>query len=232
MPLTDLRFTVLQVINEVQRKLGLDATTALATNKLSIQLVDFVNDICNELSDYGNWQEMLVSANITAVSGQSNYSINTSANVKNIADLYFTPRTGPMRNVSIQEMRILTRVTSTGTPSQFSIFGTDANANPNIRVRPTPVAAQDGQLFSVLYYVKAPTYTLSDGAVIIPFPGNVVIDGVYAKATLNENGGAPNDKYNMLQQQYLEGRKEALNRFNSDTGWDVSFSPSIRGRRR
>lgn len=232
MPLGDLRYTVLQVANEVQRKLGLDATASLGANKLSIQLVDFINDVCNDLSDFGNWQEMLVSANITAVSGQSDYSINTSANVKNIGDIYFLPRTGPLRSVTIEDMRILTRTTSVGTPSQFTIYGTDANANPNIRVRPQPGSIENGQLFSILYYIRAPKYTVSDGATVIPFPGDLLVTGTLARAILNESGGTPTDHYTRVQQEYLESRKEALNRFNGDTGWSVSFTPSLIGRRR
>lgn len=233
MPISDIRYTVLQVVNEVQRKLGLSETSSLLTNKLSVQLVDFINDVCNDLSDFGNWQETLVSANIVAVSGQNDYSINTSANVKNIADLYFLPRMGPVRGVTIEEMRILTRTTSVGTPSQFTVFGTDVNGNPNIRVRPTPGSNEDGELFSILYYVRAPKYTTASGASVIPFPGDLVVTGVLAKAILNESGGTPTDHYSKTQQDYLEGRKEALNRFNGDTGWTVSFTPSmIQGRRR
>lgn len=231
MGMGDIRYTVLQTINEVQRKLGLDATSALNSNKLSIQLVDFVNDVCDDLSDFGNWQETLISANVTAVSGQRDYSVSTSANIKNIGDIYFTLRRGPMRNVTIDDMRIMTRTSITGTPTQFTIFGTDSNGNPIIRVRPTPAANEDGELFSLVYYIRAPHYTTSDAALIVPFPGNIVASGVLAKALLNESGGSPTDHYSLVQQEYLSARKESLNRFNGDTGWNVSFAPTRRGRR-
>lgn len=231
MGIGDIRYTVLQVVNEVQRKLGLDAT-ALTTNKLAIQMVDFINDTCNDLSDFGNWQENLVTANITCVSGQTDYSVNTSANIKNIGDVYFSQRNGPMTGVTIDEMRILTRVTINGTPSQFTVFGTDINGNPNLRVRPRPGAAEAGSLFSVLFYIRTPQYTTVDAALVIPFPARVVVLGTLARATLNESGGTPTDKYTSIQQEYLVARKEALNRFNGDTGWSVSFTPSLMGRRR
>lgn len=228
----DIRYTVLEVVNEVQRKLGL-TESSLAGNKLAVEFVDFVNDICNDLSDYGNWQEMLVSANISCQSSVRDYLIPTSGNVKNIGDIYFTLRTGPMRHVTIEEMRTISRVGTTGTPTQYTIFGTDASSgNPIIRVNPLPVSAQVSGKFSVVYYQRAPLYTTSDAAVIIPFPGNVVVSGVLAKYLLNESGGAPTDRYTKTYQEYLEGRKEALNRFNGDSGWSVSFTPSYRGRRR
>lgn len=231
MAIGDISYTVLEIVNEVQRKLGLTQTAALSTNSLAIQLVDFVNDVCSELSDYGNWQEMLVSANITAVSGQCDYQINTSANVKNIGDLYFSTRRGPIRNITIQDMRIMTRVTANGTPTQFCVFGVDANGNPVIRVRPTPAANEDGELFSLTYYVRAPKYTTSNGSTRVPFPGDLVVLGTLAKQILNESGGAMTDRYTKTYTEYLESIKESLNRFNGDTGWDVSFVTSHRRRR-
>jgi len=232
MGIGDVRYTVLQVVQEVFRKLGLNAPSALASNKLSIQCVDFINDVCNDLSDFGNWQEVLTTANVTAVSGQRDYTVNTSANIKNIGDIYFSQRRGPMRGVTIEQMRIMTRVTATGTPTQFTIFGTDNNGNPTIRVRPTPGQAESGALFSVLYYVRSPLYTTADASTVIPFPARVVVLGTLARAILNESEGAPNDRYTLTYQEYLTARKEALNRFNGDTGWDVSFIPSNSMRRR
>lgn len=230
MTIADNRMTVLQIVNEVQRFLGLDPTAALATNKLSKQLVDYVNTICDELSDFGNWQEMVVSANVTAVNGQQDYYINTSAQVKNIGDIYFSTRTGPLRHITIQDMRMMTRVSANGQPTQFTIFGTDVNGNPNIRVRPTPGSNEAGSLFSVLYYIKTPTYTTADGSTSVPFPGNVVVNGTLALAVLGESGGSPTDHYQLLQKGYEQSRKEALNRFKGDTGWEVNFVPSMQSR--
>ena len=224
----DIRYTVLQTVNEVFRKLGLDAVTVLTANKLSIQMVDFINDICNELSDFGNWQEMMVSANVSCRSSVTDYLIATSGNVKNIGDIYFTQRTGPMRHVTLEEMRILTRVTAIGNPTQYTIFGTDVSSgNPVIRVRPKPVSAQSDGKFSILYYQSPPLYSTSDAATVISFPSRVVVLGVLAKAVLNESEGAPTDRYTKTYQDYLTARKEALNRFNGDSGWNVSFRPSI-----
>lgn len=231
MGLGDVRFTVLEVVQDVFRKLGLTVPTSLSQNALTEQMLDFINNVCNDLSDFGNWQETFVSTNVTAVSGQRDYSINTSANVKNIGDVFFTQRIGPIGNVSPHEMRIMTRVTSVGQPTQFCVFGTDSNGNPLLRFRPTPGAAQDGGLFSITYYVRPPHYTTSDANVVIPFPGEVVTQGTYAAALLNESGGSPTDKYTAVQNNYIEARKQALNRFNSDTGYLIDFTPSYQGRR-
>lgn len=232
MGIGDIRYTVLQTVQEVFRRLGLTQPSSLTANALSIQMVDFINDTCNDLSDFGNWQEMIVSANVTAVSGQCDYSVSTSANIKNIGDIFFLPRTGPMMFVTVGDMRIMTRVTSNGSPSQYTLWGTDANGNPNIRVRPTPDANADGDLFSLNYFVRAPRYTTSDASLVVPFPAKVVVLGTLARSVLNESGGSPTDRYTTTLQEYMLARKEALNRFNGDTGYNINFTPSLVSRRR
>lgn len=231
MGIGDIRYTVLQTVQEVFRKLLLAQPNTLSDNSLTRQCVDFINDVCNDLADSGEWQETLVTANITAVSGNTDYTISTSANVENIKDIYFSQRRGALTNITIDDMRVLSRVTATGTPAQYTIFGTDNNGNPNIRVRPIPAQTEDGGLFSILYYIRAPLYTVNDGATIIPYPARVVVLGTLARVYLNEAGGAPNDKYNTTFQDYQNSKKQALNRFNGDTGWNISFKPSMLSRR-
>lgn len=231
MSIGDIRYTVLQTVNEVQRKLGLNET-ALDANKVARQLVDFVNDIVSDLSDFGNWMETMTTAKVTAQVSVRDYTINTSAVIKNIGDIYISTQRGPLSSVDVETMRILTRTTAMGTPSQFCIFGTDTNGNPVIRVRPTPDTSDDGAMFSILYYTKPSIYTTADSAVVIPFPARVVVLGVLAAWTLRESGGAPDDKYTMFFNQYQEERRTNLNRFNSNTGWDVSFTPGLSYRRR
>lgn len=226
MSIGDIRFTVLQTVNEVMRKIGLDPVVTLSQNKISKELVDHINDVVSDLSDFGNWMETIATAKVTAQTSVRDYTIQTSAVIKNIGDIYISTQRGPLRNVSIQEMRLLTRTTAVGQPSQFTIFGTDANGNPVIRVRPTPDSNQNGALFSILYYTKPPIYTTSDGATLIPYPARVVVLGVLASYTLRQNSGAPNDMYSAFFQLYQQERSANLNRFNFDTGWDVSFTPA------
>lgn len=226
MSIGDIRFTVLQTVNEVMRKLGLNTVAVLAQNKISTELVDHINDVVSDCSDFGNWMETLATAMVTAQTSVRDYTIPTSAVVKNIGDIYLGTRKGPLSSISIQDMRIMTRTTSMGQPSQYTIFGTDTNGNPLIRVRPTPDSSQNGAMFSILYFTKPPIYTTSDGATVIPFPARVIVLGVLAAYTLRQNSGAPTDMYSAFYKQYTEERREALNRFNSDTGWDVSFTPA------
>lgn len=231
MAITDIRYTVLQTVNEVLQKMGLDTVTVLSANKISKELVTHINDVVSNLSDFGNWMEQLVTANVTAQVSVMDYSVNTNDVIKNIGDIYIAGRKGPLNSVDLDTMRILTRTTARGQPSQYCIFGTDSNGNPLIRVRPIPDQSQNGSLFSILYYVKPPIYTTSDAAILIPFPARVVVLGTLAAYTLRESGGAPSDQYNSYYTQYIDARRSNLNRFNSYTGWDVSYTPGRTGRR-
>lgn len=228
---SNLRYTVLQTINEVQRKLGLSETSSLNGNKVARELVDHINDINDDLSDFGNWMETLTTAKVTAQTSVRDYVIETSGVIKNIGDIYISTRRGPLTSTDIQTMRILTRTTTMGQPSQFCIFGVDASSyQPIIRVRPTPDQSNAGAIFSILYYTKPSQYTLDDAETVIPFPARVVVAGVLAAYTLRESGGSQTDMYQVYQKDYMEGRAKALNRFNSDTGWDVSYGPGRRNR--
>lgn len=224
MSLGDIRFTVLQTVNEVQRKLGLDETS-LTANKISKELVAHINDVVSDISDFGNWMEAMVSANVTAVTSVQDYSVVTSAVIKNIGDIYISNRQGPLNSLSVEDMRIQTRVTSRGVPSQYCIFGTDSNANPLLRLHPIPDSSTSGSLISILYYTKPPMYTTADSSVVIPFPARMVVLGTLAAYTLRESGGAPTPMYQAYYQQYIDSRKTNLNRFNGNTGWSLSFRP-------
>lgn len=234
MAITDLRMNVLGIVNEVQRKLGLDPSSTLTANKISKELVDHINDVVDDISDFGNWMEQLATAKVTAQTSVATYSIGVSGVVKSIGDIYLSTRRGALSSVDIETMRILTAVTALGQPSQYCIFGTDSNGNPSLRVRPIPDVSQNGSVFSVLYYLKPSIYTTSDASTVVPFPSRVVVLGTLAAYTLRESGGAETPLYQMYFQQYMEGKKSAFRRMNGDTGWGVSFTPgnTSRGSRR
>lgn len=233
MSIGDIRYTVLQVVNEVQRKLGLSTTSNLTGNKVAIELIDHVNDTVSDISDFGNWMEQITTAKVTAFTSVRDYTVSVSGVIKNIGDVYLSTRRGPLQSVDVDTMRVMTRVTALGQPSQYSIFGTDVNGNPVIRVRPTPDLSQDGSMFSILYYKKPSIYTTNDTSTVIPFPARLVVLGTLARYTLRENGGAPTDLYTMYFNDYERSKKNSFARFNSATGWDISFTPGNvrRGRR-
>ena len=76
--LTDIRKTNLELVNEVRRKLGMATVTNTNSDSESRSMVDYLNDVVQEINDYGNWKELLRETIVTASTSVSRYTINTS----------------------------------------------------------------------------------------------------------------------------------------------------------
>jgi len=230
MALTDVRRTVLQIVNEVQRRLGLTATSATTSNSHAKVLVDLLNDVVDDLADDGDWIEMMASANVTAVSGQAVYEIPQASSqqvVKSIDEIRISGRAPALDWFhDISEYYQLASLRTTGTPNRAVVDGIDSNGNPTFAVWPRPGSSQDGNLFTVYFRVKPPIYAAgTDDSTQVPFPSRVVIQGLHAMAILDENDGAPTPQYQVELAKYERMKRQARNRFTSDTGDTVQFRP-------
>ena len=221
MATSDVRKTILEIINVVQRRLGVNTTDTVSQTQQSLMLLELLNDVIDECSDYGDWQQMFREVEVTAISSVGTYEVKASAQVKNIYEIVWDDDIAPMEVLEIQDIRRLRRVGSHGTPRQFAIVGMSA-ANPLFRVYPTPTTAST---FDVAFYKKPRIYGTSDGGVTPSFPAKMLELGLYAKALLEENGGDPTPQYEMSYNEYARARSEALNRFNADTGTDMYITP-------
>lgn len=222
MATSDVRKTVLEIINTVQRRLAINATDTVGQTAHSIMLLNLLNDVIDECSDYGDWQQMFREVEVTAISSVGNYEVKASAQVKNIYEVVWDDDIAPLQVVEIQEIRHLQRQGSHGTPRQFAVVGMSA-ANPLFRVHPIPTTAAT---FDIAFYKKPRIYDTDDGGVTPSFPAKMLEQGLYAKALLEENGGDPVPQYEMAYNEYARMRAEALNRFNADTGTDMRIVPT------
>lgn len=236
MALTDVRSDVITIINEVQRKLGVGEQSTLTGTKLTTMLLDFLNDVIDEVTDLGRWQQMFREVNVTAFSSVGEYKIKVSADVQNVAEIVWANDTASLEVRTIEDIRRLQRLTSFGTPRQYMLTGV-SGTSPKFRVYPVPgqstitrASANNsaGAVFDVWYYKKPRMFTAvtADTSAIPAFPARMLVQGTYAKALLEENGGEPNPQYQMAYQEYLRMRQEALNRFTSDVGTDVYVTPT------
>lgn len=228
MAITDLRQTVLQTINRVLRKFGVDDVSTLTQTKQARAYLDMLNEVMSELSDFGEWIELLEEINVTAQSSVADYAIATSALIHHVGEISFDTDISPLTQETIEDMRRLGRTSAHGVPRHFTIMGVDASGNPKFRTQPIPGTQQADKLFKVLLYQKPRLFTTSDASVLIPFPADVVFQGLYAKALLEENGGEPNNQYQWAYREYERMKKEALNRWTGDTGSEVRFVPGPR----
>lgn len=219
-----VRETVLQIINRVERKLGLVASSTLTATKKSRELLDMLNEVVDEISDAGDWHEYKREANIAALSSTATYEVEVSGNVKNIREIVYGSAAAPLVWRDMEDIRLLNRSNSYGVPRQVAIEGVDASSgNPIFRVTPVPIS--NLLSFNVLYFQKPGLYSTSDASQTVVFPANIVVQGLYAKALLSESGGSPTQEYTIAYTEYLKGRKEANNRLNADVSQDVYFRP-------
>ncbi len=240
MAITDIRLSVLATINEVRIRRGLSVVSSLSQDSQSVMAVRLLNDVVSEISDYGDWNETLVSANVTCVSSVQDYSIviQSSASapaqiVKTIKDIYFGSAGAAMFMISQEEMRLFSRnVTGVGDPRQWTVWGTDSNGNPVVRVNPNISSTAAGEVLSMRVHVQPPLYTTSDDDVIIPFSSRMVVQGLLAACILDEEGGSPTDHYTREQNTFENMLKETYNRYKADAGRYRRFVPGSQRYRR
>lgn len=235
--LSDTRKSYIQLFNEVRRKLGVNEITTLGQDTLGNAMIDYMNDVISEISDFGDWQEMYREesfAFVTANSSTSDWVFNTSVATKSIHEIQFGTQIAPLHLVTLDDIRRLNRVKSFGVPTQFAFVGVDnvTTGNPRVRVSPVPTTAQASANFNVAYYKKPAIITTADTSTIPEFPSRMIAQGLLAYTLRDEERGAPTQQW---QEEYAIFRKflgETFNRFNGDTGSDTYFIPPRGGRRR
>lgn len=233
--IADTRKSYIQLFNEVRRKLGVNEISTLGQDTLGLAMIDYMNDVIAEISDFGDWQEMYREesfAFVTANSSTSDWVFDTSVATKNIHEIQFGTQIAPLRLVTLDDIRRLNRSASFGVPTQFAFVGVDnlVTGNPRVRVFPTPTTAQASANFNLAYFKKPALITTADTSSIPEFPSRMIAQGLLAYTLRDEERGNQAQEW---QDEYAIFKKfvsETYNRYNGDTGSDTYFIPS-RGRR-
>jgi hypothetical protein len=232
MALTDTRATILEIINETRRKLGINnSVSSLTADSKTVVMVDFLNDVVTEISDFGMWNETISTATLPLVVGQRDYNFSAALSIKTIKYIFLTSTSAALPFINQEEMRLLYRQSNSGQPRQWTIFGVDANANPVIRVYPTPDASVAGTTLDVFYQANATRYsTATPTNTYINFPARMVVQGLLARCILDEEGGSASDHYSQERLNFENLLKETFNRFKGDVSYGRRFIPSLRWR--
>lgn len=217
---TEQRKTVLEVVNEVRKLIGLNEATSLTSDKQSRTALTLLNRVVSIISNAGDWQEMLGSAKVTASVSTREYSVGVNFPIKNIFEISVSGRPQALHRVSLTDYMRYQRAGGVGTPNFFAIKGIDNQTNPRFAVHPQPSSAQDGNFFGVLYYKKPPVYLTSDADTEIPFAANLVITGLYGAVLIEEAGGTLSQESLMEFRDFASQIQEELNRFDADSGSD------------
>lgn len=227
--------TVLEIVNEVCDRMNVRRVTATTANLFTRNCVNLINDTIEDLCDYGTWNELQASAAVAMVCGQSVYTIPTTALVTakrfihSIQEVYVSGRIASLEPIADKnEFRLLTRTQSIGTPSRYTVDGTDADGNPRLGLFPRPGTTYDGNAAHVRFQVLPPRYEAgNDDNVVVPFPGRVMVSGLHAAAILDESGGVQTDQYKAAQGKFFVLRNNSLGRQTAKTGEFTRFQPGI-----
>ena len=236
MAITDIRQTVLEIINAVRVRQKLSQISSLTADSNATVMLDLLNKTVSKIVDYGDWQETVTAVFVTAQYNQKQLNVNTTNIVKNIHEIAFYQTTAnpvyasPLTLVTIDDIRRLQRANmSPGLPRQWAPLGVDSLGNPKVQFSPPVGSTYDGQLFNILFYKKPPIYTTSDADVIPPFDAQLLIQGLYAEAILEDSDGDPSTpRYVQNMKLFTDMLQNVYNRFHGDSGSTTYFRPKRR----
>lgn len=224
MSISDSRGTVVSAVNEVRKLLGYNTVTSLSSDRYSEIMLRLLNHVITDISDNGDWEEQRATTSVTAVTSAVSYSIGVSSVVKRIYEISFDNDSRALDYVPLERLNQFNRRGGQGRPRFFTIKGTDSEGNPKFSVSRQPGTAENGKLFSVEYFTAPRLFNLNVSAdLVMPFPFNTIVQGLYAQTLLEQNGGTSTKEYETAQIQYLKMRNEGQNRYTSDTGSDATY---------
>lgn len=216
--ISNQRGTVLQIINEVQRRLNYSPTTTLSANRTSLKLLHYLNDVVTHVSDYGDWPQEFVEIATTVAASTIRVEINASAPIKRIMEVHTGAEVAPLLVRDIQDIRVLQRTSGVGTPRQYCMIGT-SGINPVLRFHPRNGTSARG--FNIAAYTSPLEYVSSDGSKTPPWSRRLLVQGTYALAMLDENDGVPSTHYQANYGMFEAQLREEYNRMGADLGTDV-----------
>lgn len=226
MATSDTRLRVIDIVNEVRLLHGYSSISTLNQDRFASVLLRKLNNVIADIKDH-NWKELQASSAVTAISSVTRYSIPSQAPVQRIWEISFDNDSRALDLKTNERYRQYRRSGSNGRPRFFTIQSVDDDGNPQFDVHPQPVSAESGKLFDVQYYVDVPFLTINSANEELPFPANVLIQGLHAEAILDQNGNKVTNEYLTEKSMYEKLKRDAINKFTIDTGTDTYFRPIV-----
>lgn len=213
------RGTVLEIVQDVARRMGYTPPTTLTANRTGLKYLSFLNDVIGEVSDYGDWPQLYEEVATTVAACANTVEVNASAPVKRIMEVHEGSQISPLVWQDIHQIRLLQRLSAPGTPRQVAFVNT-SGVNPILRYSPAKNSAAG---FNIAVYTMPLTYVSGDGAETPPFSKTLLQQGLQAKALLDENDGVKTTHYESTYLMFRNQLREEYNRSAGDTGGDIQL---------
>lgn len=232
-------FPVIDIVNEVRKLLQYNTVTRLDADKYCDVHLRLLNQIVDEISNYGDWPELYATCTVLAQSSVVDYCLCSAVNpvtdpIQRIYEVAFEGQRQPLYFISLQEFNMQNRGRggSTGQPKMYTIRGTDQYGNPRFSVFSQPGTQQSnqGQGFNITYYQKVGTYDKTTADQVVPWPANMVIVGLYATALVEESGGVQTKESQDAYATFKSLLERSQQRHTTDTDVDTHLVPMYRGR--
>jgi len=243
----DPRMDMGEILNQVRTRIGLNETiktTAAASDKFGKLAQGLLNEVLQEISNAGDWQETFTATRQPLVVSATNYGLsalhsNPSRQCKNIYEIAISGTRQPLGYKKLSELMAYQRGGTCGEPRFWTVRGVDEQMNPRWEVWPTPATAEATKEFIVSYFMRPPTYALThlSGSSVksrvvvsaaVPFDCQLVLNGLYSRCLEEEAGGGASRESTACYRTYVQQMQEELNRYNADSGNGEStqLSPS------
>lgn len=228
----DMYFSVIDVVNQVRVLLHYNQVTRLDQDSYCDVHLRLLNNTVDEISNYGDWQELYGVASVTVQSSVFDYQLGLNVPIQRIYEVALSGVAQSLYFITIEEYNQRHRSirTAVGTPRMWTIRGADQFGNPKFSVFQTPGPSDATNVFQVTYYEKPGFYDKTSADDIIPFPGNVCIAGLYAAALVEESGGQLTKESMDAYAHFQSLMERAQQRHTTDSGTDTRIVPKYTGR--
>jgi hypothetical protein len=212
------RYTVLEIINKVLTKLGVDTVTAVNDTKFSTVLVEYLNNVCEDLSNHGDWPVMRHEQTYSITSIKRDYEASLAAGYfRNIKKVRVSGRQSYMRPEDPDVLNLRVVASSKGTPNTYTIISATVD-NPVIRIEPMPDNNDNMVVtgFKVYQDLDVSAYT-SIASLVPPWNGPLMVEGLHAKALWHEGGNTETPEFMIATKIYELSKSKEFARFTSMT---------------
>lgn len=221
--ITNLRGTVLQIVNGVERRMGYRPSTTVTATRTALTYVDLLNDVLSFVADYGDWPQLYQEITVTAAGSARTIEVSAASPIHHIYEVHYGTQISPLSPRSVSDMRLLDRTSAIGTPRQYAVIDT-SGVNPRLRIYPR-AKATSGLAMNIGVYTHPRLYVSGDGGQTPVFSQQLLTQGLYAAALLDESNGAETQSYQTQYTMFLRQLREEHNRWQADTGTDLQLNP-------